>query len=45
MARAHGSDGVHVFESLSDLQAIQYASRNKILKPLAYDARETSGMN
>ena len=37
MARMRSGDRVHVFESL-DLQAIQSASRNKILQPFACDA-------
>ena len=38
MARMRSGDRVHVFESLSDLQAIQSASHNKILQPFACDA-------
>ena len=38
MARMPSEDRVHVFELLSDLQAIQSASRNKILQPFACDA-------
>ena len=37
MARMRSGDRVHVFESLSELQAIQSASRNKILQPFACD--------
>ena len=35
MARMRSGHRVHVFESLLDLQAIQFASRNKILQPFA----------
>ena len=38
MARMRSGNRVHVFESLSDLQAIQSASRKKILQPFACDA-------
>ena len=38
MARMRSGDRVHVFEMLSDLQAIQFALRNKILQPFARDA-------
>ena len=40
MARAHGRERAHVFESLSDLQAIKSATRNEILRP---DACNTPG--
>ena len=38
MARMRSGDRVNVFESLSDLQAIQFASRNKIRQLFACDA-------
>ena len=44
MARARGRDRAHVFESLSDFQAIQSASRNKIMRPVACDAAGASGV-
>ena len=37
MARMRSGDRVHVFESLSDFQPVQIASRNKILQPFACD--------
>ena len=39
MARMRSGYRVHVFESLSDLQAIQCASRNKILHRQTNDGR------
>ena len=38
MARAPGRERGHVFESLSDLQVIQSATCNKILRPIACNA-------
>ena len=43
MAGMRGGDRVHVFESLSDLQAIQFASRKKIQRPVARDVSSPSG--
>ena len=43
IARMRGGDTVHVSESLSDLQAIQIASRNKIQRPVAHDVSSPSG--
>ena len=37
-----GRDRAHVFELLSDLQAIQSASRNKILRPFAFYVPRTT---
>ena len=42
MARARGRGRVHVYESLSDLQAIQFESRNKIQRPVTSDAQSAS---
>ena len=43
MARMRGGNRVHVFESLSDLQAIQFASRNKIQRPVVHDVSSPPG--
>ena len=43
MTRMRGKDRVHEFEPLSNLQAIQFASRNKIQRPVAHDVLSPSG--
>ena len=43
MARVRGKERAHVFETLSDLQAIQSATRNKILRPVACNASGAFG--
>ena len=41
IARARGRERAHVFESLTDLQAIQSSTRNKILQPVVCNAPGT----
>ena len=43
MARMRGGAKAHGIESLSDMQAIQFASRNKIQRPVAHDVSSPSG--
>ena len=43
MARMRGGDRVHVLELLLDLQAVQFASHNKIQRPVAHDVSSPSG--